>query len=113
LELLASAQIHPVVHVSQLKKHVPPTEVIDSLEAVATDPTIQVYPLQVLEVNAIQIGGRLKQRALVQWEQLPASLCSWEDAQDMQHRYATAWRQAVSKAGGQCQETADRREEKV
>jgi hypothetical protein len=61
LELLASAQIHPVVHVSQLKKHVPPTEVIDSLEAVAPDPTIQVYPLQVLEVNAIQIGGRMKQ----------------------------------------------------
>jgi hypothetical protein len=39
LELPAHVQIHPMVHVSQLKKHIPPlTEVSDDLLTVATYP---------------------------------------------------------------------------
>lgn len=48
------AQIHPVVHVSQLKKHVPPTKVIESLDAVVTDLAVDVIPVQVLEVAMVR-----------------------------------------------------------
>ena len=48
LHLPPSATIHPVVHVSQLKKHIPPgIEVLDSLHVVATDPAAQVIPVQI------------------------------------------------------------------
>lgn len=41
LELPPSTNIHPVVHVSHLKKHVPPqTQVLDTLDSIATDPSI-------------------------------------------------------------------------
>jgi hypothetical protein len=50
LELPAHVQIHPMVHVSQLKKHIPPlTEVSDDLLTVATYPREESLPLQVLE----------------------------------------------------------------
>jgi len=101
LELPATAQIHLVVHVSQLKKHVPPqTAVSDSLDAVATDPTVLVLPLQVIGVQDILIGSKMKQWLLVQWEHQPPSMASWEDVADMSRRYPTAWGQAVGKAGG-------------
>lgn len=51
LKLPESAMIHPVVHVSQLKKHVfPGTEVLQDLSSVVTNPDAPVLPVQVLEV---------------------------------------------------------------
>ena len=64
LDMSATTQIYPVVQVSQLKKHVPPAEVIGSLEAVATDPTAEVLPLRMLSVNMIEEGGALKKRCI-------------------------------------------------
>lgn len=77
LELPASAQIHLVVHVSQLKQHVAPnTEVLDSLDAVATNHDVSVLPIQVLVVNDILVGSKMKQKLLVQWQGQPTSLAS-------------------------------------
>ena len=73
---------------------------LDSLDAVATDPTVPVLPLQVLGVQDVSVGGKLKQRLLVQWEHQPPSMASLEDAADMSRRFPTAWGQAVGKAGG-------------
>jgi hypothetical protein len=100
LDLPASAQIHPVVHVSQLKKHVPPqAEVLDTLDAVVTDPTVQVLPLQVLAVRGVLNGGKLQQRVLVQWEHQPPSMATWEDVSDMSRRYRTAGVKLLVKRG--------------
>jgi hypothetical protein len=69
LELPQSALLHPVVHVSQLKLHIPPnTYAHKSLDAVAADPRAPVLPIQVLDVQDIWLGGKLKQRLLVCWE---------------------------------------------
>jgi hypothetical protein len=100
LDLPTSAQIHPVVHVSQLKRHVSSTEVIEELEAVVTDHSVDILPVQILEVSMVQQGGTLKDRALVQWDKLPYSLATWEDPQDMSRRYPTAWGQAALQARG-------------
>ena len=54
LDLLPSATIHPVDHVSQLKKHVLPNrEVLDSLHLVATDLSVKIQPVHVLSSRAI------------------------------------------------------------
>lgn len=101
LELPASAAIHPVVHVSQLKKHVPPhTEVLDTLHSVSTDPSIRLIPVQILDTRAISRGGALAKQVLVQWSGQPPTLASWEDADDLRRRYRSAWGQAIAKGGG-------------
>ena len=101
LDLPPSAAIHPVVHVSQLKKHIPPgTEVIDYLHVVATDPDAPVTPVQILSSRAIWKGGSLVKQVLVQWANQPKSMASWEDEHDMLRRYQTTWGQAVAKGEG-------------
>jgi len=101
LDLPPAATIHPVVHVSQLKKHVPPnTEVLDSLHSVATDPSVKIQPAQVLSSRAIWRGGALAKQVLVQWAGQPPSMASWEDVHDMRRRHRTACGQAVAKGGG-------------
>ena len=72
---------------------------LDSLDAVSTDPTVPVLPLHVLGVQDVSVGGKLKQRLLVQWEHQPPSMASLEDAADMSRRFPTAWGQAVGNEG--------------
>ena len=68
IDLPSSAAIHPVVHVSQLKKHIPPgTEVLDSLHVVAIDLAAQVIPVKIQSSRAIWRGGFLVKQVLVQW----------------------------------------------
>lgn len=86
LELPASALIHPVVHVSQLKKQIPPnTEVLDSLDSVTTDQTVQYMPVQVIAEKIIQKGTKFASQVLIKWDKLPQALATWENPQDM-HR---------------------------
>jgi hypothetical protein len=67
LDLPQSSQIHIVVHVSQLKLHVPPnTEVMNSLDMALANHDVSVLPLQVLAVQDNLIGGKLQQKLLVQ-----------------------------------------------
>jgi hypothetical protein len=110
LDLPSSALIHPVVHVSQLKKHVPPhTQVLESLDSVATDPSTEVLPIQVLQAKFVVQGRSMAPRVLVQWSNQPKALATWEEPQEMQRRYPTAWGQAVDKGGGNVMTSKDNR----
>lgn len=89
------------MHVSQLKKHVPPnTEVLDDLSTVATDPSFAVLPIQVIDRKTIQLGGRQNDRVKVQWEHHPPSMASWENWEDLTRRFPMTWGQVVAKVGG-------------
>ena len=58
LELPLRAQIHLVVHVSQLKKHVPPSaQVSADLSAIQTDPEISLQPLFILDRAFVPSAG--------------------------------------------------------
>ena len=100
LDLPANAQIHLVVHVSQLKKHIPPNQVLEPIDIVAIDQSVALLPVQVLDVAMVRHGVTLKDRALVRWDKLLVSMSTWEDPQDMHRRYPTAWGQAASQQGG-------------
>ena len=81
LYLPPESQIHPVFHVSQLKKHVGPKAVpcVD-LPLVRTDGLIQTEPVMVLETRQVPRNNLPVVQWLVQWENLPPDEASWEDA---------------------------------
>ncbi|XP_066323508.1 uncharacterized mitochondrial protein AtMg00810-like [Miscanthus floridulus] len=83
-------------NVSALKKHIPPSQVLESIDTVAADQSVALLPAQVLDVAMVRHGGTLKDRALVRCDKLPVSMSTWEDHQDMHRRYPTAWGQAAS-----------------
>lgn len=79
LELPSSSQVHPVVHVSQLKKHVPAnTPVSTSLGSLAAITDISLQPLQIVERAFVAHGSATATRIRVRWAGLPPDLTSWE-----------------------------------
>ncbi|XP_066333908.1 uncharacterized protein [Miscanthus floridulus] len=81
LDLPVDAKIHLVVHVSQLKGHVPPsTPVSTDLDTVSSDPDRVLWPQKILEQRSILRGAKDSTQLLVQWHGLPADMATWEDA---------------------------------
>jgi hypothetical protein len=88
LDLPADSRIHPVVHVSQLKKHVPATTVVsDGLSSVCLDPTQGLQPHRVIQVCTILRGAQLVPQLLIQWSSLQEALATWEDEHVIQQQF--------------------------
>jgi hypothetical protein len=98
LELPSSSQVHPVVHVSQLKRHVPPnTPVSPSIVALELFSDGVSEPLQIIEHAWVSTSNSSASRVCVRWSNALPELTTWEDADDLCRRfpYAPAWGQAV------------------
>ena len=80
LDLPEGSKIHPVVHVSQLKKHVPKElQLSDDLSSVSTDPMHIYQPECILQTRTIRRGAKKVKQVLVKWTSLPTELATWED----------------------------------
>jgi hypothetical protein len=99
LKLPASSSIHPVFHVSQLKKMAPGTNV---LSALPDDIDLPRVPVKVLQKRVITHDLKPVAQVLIQWSDLPAAMATWEDMESIKHRFpsAPAWGQAGSKDPG-------------
>ena len=85
LQLPPTAAIHPVFHVSQLKKHV-------GNHVIQTDPPVPpktplLQPQQVLERRMVKRGNVAATQFLVRWRDLPLTEATWEDANEFQWRF--------------------------
>ena len=100
LQLPPSSSIHPVFHVSQLKKVVPPTHQVTPQVPDSSD-AYQV-PVAILQRRLSAVSGRSATEGLVQWSGWPASLATWERLDDLHRRFpfAPAWGHAGSFGGG-------------
>jgi hypothetical protein len=104
LKLPEQALIHPVVHVSLLRRAAPPTGADQiRLPPPPPDETVDLVgepdePVQVLQRRQYLRGSTVRTQALIQWALLPASLATWEDELQLRARFlhATAWDQAVA-----------------
>jgi len=97
LALPDTSKIHPVVHVSQLKKHIAPSSSVSiDLSAVCTDPLEALQPESFLGTRYTNKGSSTVKQVLVQWSSLPADMATWEEVFDLRRRYpeAPAWGQA-------------------
>lgn len=104
LKLPAGSQIHPVLHVSQLKKSVPPAQVAASDLSLCfiTDDYSLLQPCELVGNRSIQRGRHFVYQVRVRWEGLPSSLQTWESQAALHCRFlhAPAWGQAVSDGEG-------------
>lgn len=79
LKLPEDCRVHPMVHVSQLKSHVPPSVRIDNdISQVPDDPTSSVSPVRFLNSRMCKKGASTVSQVLVQWDSLPDTLATWE-----------------------------------
>jgi hypothetical protein len=96
LKLPETSAVHPVFHVSQLKK-APGTGHHISTELPQSALQLQV-PLPILNRRMVTRGTSEVLQVLVQWTGLSPSLATWEDAAALKQRFpgAPAWGQAGS-----------------
>uniref|UniRef100_A0A6N2MMB5 Integrase catalytic domain-containing protein n=1 Tax=Salix viminalis TaxID=40686 RepID=A0A6N2MMB5_SALVM len=82
LSLPPDAKIHPVFHISLLKKYVGTSlRAVVDLPPISDAGQIQVEPAQVIDTRWIKQGPRFVEESLVQWKNLPADYATWEDTQ--------------------------------
>lgn len=107
LDLPLTSRIHPVIHVSQLKK---------AVGANVQVQTILPSPLDILQVPTRILQRRLRQKGpvavsqvLVQWSGQPESLATWEDFDELKQRFplSPAWGQASFQGRGSVSDTPD------
>ncbi|KAM3253811.1 hypothetical protein ACQJBY_047733 [Aegilops geniculata] len=100
LQLPEHAQIHPVFHVSQLRKALVPGTTASSNLPVHSD--IPVVPLKIMLHRWRQHQGAMVEQILVRWSNPAALEDSWEDRAALQARFpaSKAWGQASSQESG-------------
>jgi hypothetical protein len=99
LDLPLTSRIHPVIHVSQLKKAIgAKVQVQDQLPSPLD---ILLVPSRLLQRRLRQQGPVSVSQVLVQWSGQPETLATWEDHDDLKRRFprAPVWGQAGFQGG--------------
>ncbi|XP_026458563.1 putative F-box protein At1g47790 [Papaver somniferum] len=88
LELPSHSLIHPVFHVSQLKKHIG-TQLIPSRTLLVVDlhGDIIMVPERVLQKRTVLIGSKLIRQVLIQWTNSSPGNATWEAVTNIRTRY--------------------------
>lgn len=99
--LLPDTTVHPVIHVSQLKKVVPPSFQVSTDLPHSTTTDAFRFPVKILQRRLKPHGDRLVSEVLIQWSSWPTSMATWELEEELKLQFpgAPAWRQAVSQGG--------------
>ena len=85
LTLLASSQIHPVFHVSCLKKVVGPNcQVKSTLLELTEEGFIWIHPVATLQTRECQLHHQTIKKFLVQWKDTSPEDATWEPASILQ-----------------------------
>jgi hypothetical protein len=85
LQLPASSSIHPVVHVSQLKKALPPnTEVQNDSELSCLSLISTPMPIHATQTKLCKKGNTVVPLVQVRWSNMPASWTTWENLNMLQ-----------------------------
>jgi hypothetical protein len=100
-----TCQLHPIFHVSQLKKHIGPKVVpTPDLPLVDEQGNIKLAPPEILERRMIPRNNEPVVQRLIQWTNLPASESTWEDASEECFHHSILEDKDVK--GGPCQATS-------
>ena len=88
LQLPEGAHIHPVFHVSLLKKYVGDNKEVSLELPVADDGAVLLKPTRIIDTHWVKQGKRFIMEHLVQWRRLPAEEATWENAQMLLQQFS-------------------------
>ncbi|KOM42756.1 hypothetical protein LR48_Vigan05g036000 [Vigna angularis] len=87
LQLPTAARIHPVFHVSQLKKAVGDHQVEQELPIELEMEEPSPRPVKVLDSRQVRQGEDVRQEVLVEWQEEGPDGATWEDALTIHDQY--------------------------
>lgn len=96
LQLPEGVGIHPVFHVSQLKKHLGPNAIPSpDLPMVGANGKVKTVPILVIETRACPRNQKLVTQWLVQWEGLAPEDATWEDADFIKGTFPEFYKETI------------------
>jgi transposase InsO family protein len=100
LELPASSSVHPVFHVSQLKKAVSSRHSVTAVPP--SEDVLWSVPERILQHRSITKGTHSILQGLIKWSNLPISLATWEDLEYLRQQFprASVWSRPGAQGGG-------------
>ena len=87
LQLPAHSKVHPVFHVSQLRKHVGNSTVQSTFPLMNDEGEIAAIPVAILDRRLKQVGHKVVVYLLVQWSTGTREDATWESYLDMERRF--------------------------
>lgn len=88
LELPSHSKIHPIFHVSLLKRKLGNDAMVQSeLPLVGEDGQIQLEPLAILDRKLVKCNNRPSTEVLVQWSNSIPEDATWENWYELQQRF--------------------------
>ncbi|XP_039004684.1 uncharacterized protein LOC120131872 [Hibiscus syriacus] len=87
LQLPNGSKVHPVFHVSQLKKHIGTEVYQPELPVIGSDGAISKEPLRILERRMVKRGNRAVTEMLVEWTNSFPEDATWEVLYQLQHQF--------------------------
>ena len=88
LHLPVGSKVHPVFHVSQLKKVIGSAPVNPTLPShISADLEFIGEPEELLDVRQIRQGQQVTTEVLIKWQGLPSFEATWEDMQPLHQRF--------------------------
>ena len=88
LKLPSQSRVHPVFHVSLLKKHVGTTPIVaGSLPEFDQNDITPLVPYKVLQRRQIKRADKLVTQWLIHWKGLESYEASWEDAEFVRSQF--------------------------
>ncbi|CAO2200139.1 unnamed protein product [Urochloa humidicola] len=88
LQLPPESKIHPVIHVSQLKKALPQATTVSSDDQLQLmEPNQDLKPHQVLQTRLQVVGNSAVPFVLMQWKDRPPEWSTWEQLSTVNHQF--------------------------
>lgn len=89
LKLPEGSRIHPVFHVSLLKKKVGSsiTPIVELPPTATDDEDILIQPETILDTRWIKKGSQFVEESLVKWKHLSTDDATWENSQELRERF--------------------------
>jgi hypothetical protein len=96
LSLPSNAEIHPVFHVSQLKKHIGSKAIPQSnLSLITSEGYVKLQPVTVLDTRALPRRDDVVTQWKVQWPHLTEDQAMWEDKLFVKSTFPDFYQQTI------------------